>query len=149
MRQRYTVRTVQVRLRVSEAALGTAGSPAAAAEIARSIYRGLDANQEHFTILALDSKNHVTGYKVCASGGQDSTLVDPRIVFRAALLLGAVSLVVIHNHPSGDPKPSEEDRQLTRTLREAGELLGIRLLDHVILGDGTSGYASFAESGLL
>jgi DNA repair protein RadC len=74
---------------------------------------------------------------------RSTALVHPREVFRPAVRLGAAALVLVHNHPSGDPSPSSEDVALTERLRQAGELLGIRVLDHVVIGQG--GYASLAE----
>jgi DNA repair protein RadC len=94
----------------------------------------LDADQEHFVLLALDTKKRITGYKVISTGTLNSSLVHPRDVFRAAILLGAASFIVAHNHPSNDTTPSEEDLQVTRRLEEAGKLMGIPLVDQIILG---------------
>jgi DNA repair protein RadC len=80
-------------------------------------------------------------------GSVNASIVHPREVFKGAIALSAASLLVAHNHPSGDPAPSEEDLALTRRLREAGELLGIPLLDHVIVGEGA--YRSLKEEGQL
>ena len=80
-------------------------------------------------------------------GSLNASIVHPREVFKAAILLNAASIVVAHNHPSGDPAPSREDREVTRTLNEAGRLLDIPLHDHVIVG--AEGYFSFREAGLV
>jgi DNA repair protein RadC len=143
---RYTVKTVRVRLRVSEP-LELVRRPADAARIAEAVYRNLDADQEHFTILALDAQHQMIGFKVISSGGMDSAHVDFRLVFRAALLLGAASIIVVHNHPSGDSDPSSDDMQITVRLIEAGALLGLPVLDHIVLGAGC--YHSFGEHGLM
>ncbi len=94
--------------------------------------------QEHVLLVMLDSKQHLLGEKVLFVGSVNSSLVSPREVFLTALSFRAVSVILLHNHPSGDPSPSEEDIQLTDRIRLGGELLGIRLLDHIILGDHAS-----------
>ena len=94
-----------------------------------------ESAQEHFLVVLLDVKNRVLGYSETSRGGIDTYPVDPRIVFRTALAVGASSLIAAHNHPSGDCTPSTDDILLTRRLKEAGELLGIQLLDHVIVTD--------------
>ena len=82
-----------------------------------------------------------------SKGTVNASLATPREIFIEALRYQAVSLILVHNHPSGDPEPSEEDRLLTRRMDEAGKLIGIRLLDHIIIGDAS--YVSFRERGLL
>jgi DNA repair protein RadC len=104
-------------------------------------------DREHFLTLVLDGKNRVLGFEIVSVGTLTASLVHPREVFKAAILANAAAIIVAHNHPSGDPTPSAEDRAITQRLKDAGELLGIRLLDHVILGD--PGYYSFADSGEL
>ena len=106
-----------------------------------------ESAQEHFLVVLLDVKNRVLGYSETSRGGIDTCPVDPRIVFRTALAVGASSLIAAHNHPSGDCTPSTDDIILTRRLKEAGELLGIPLLDHVIVTD--SGTTSLRERGEL
>jgi DNA repair protein RadC len=144
---RYTVKTVRVRLRAAEPPEAVSG-PADAARVAAAVYRDLDADQEHFTVLALDRRHQVIGFKVVASGGMDSAQVDPRLVFRAALLLGAAAIILAHNHPSGSPEPSIDDTRLTARLADAGRMLGMDVLDHLVLG-GSGRYVSFKERGLL
>lgn len=102
---------------------------------------------EVFGILALDSKHRLLGEKVVATGGRHSVAVTPADVFQAALPFRPRSVVVFHNHPSGDPHPSEEDKALTYRLARSGEVLGIALVDHIVLG-GRS-FASFKQLGLL
>ncbi|AMM40756.1 DNA repair protein RadC [Candidatus Desulfofervidus auxilii] len=108
-------------------------SPEATFEFARKIYEQLDDDQEHCTVLFLNSKNQITGFKTIFSGGQNSAQVDPKIIFRNALLFGAVSIILIHNHPSGDVEPSEDDLEMTHKLKLAGEFLNIKVLDHIII----------------
>jgi len=91
--------------------------------------------REHFVAIYLDSKSHILRSLTIHIGTVNASLVGPREVFREAVREGAVSLIVAHNHPSGDPTPSPEDIAVTKRLKEVGDLLDVRLLDHVILGD--------------
>lgn len=100
---------------------------------------------EKFVVLLLNSKNRVIRVKQIAEGSLTSAVVHPRETFAPAVTSHAACILVAHNHPSGDPYPSTEDRNLTRALEEAGSVLGIPLLDHVIIGDGR--YFSFKEHG--
>ncbi len=104
-----------------------------------------DEKREHFQALLLDTKNGVMRTKTISVGDLSSSIVHPREVFVEAIRHGAASLIVAHNHPSGDPAPSPEDIAVTRRLAEAGELLGIELLDHIILGDDR--WSSLKEKG--
>src|SRR4030095_10630984 len=117
------------------------------ASVARGIYQTLDADKEHFLLLALNNKNRVNGFKVVSPGTLTASLVHPREVWRAALHLCAAAVIFVHNHPSGEPAPSQEDIEITRRLKETGDMLGIRVLDHVVLADGR--FFSFSERGLL
>lgn len=103
--------------------------------------------QEHFVCLFLNTKNHVIGKQTIFVGSLDSSIVHPREVFKEAIRRSSASVICLHNHPSGDPTPSREDIAITRTLSEAGELVGISLLDHVIIGDGK--YISLKEQGYM
>ena len=129
----YELKTIQIKLRVKDNQ-DNASSPKQAYEIAKAIFNDLDADQEHMILLALDSINQIKGYKVIASGGQCSTDPDFKIIFRNALLLGAVSIILVHNHPSGETRPSVADEIFTRKVKEAGEILSIPVLDHLIIG---------------
>ena len=102
---------------------------------------------EHFVCLFLNTKNHITAKETLSVGTLNASLVHPREVFRAAIRHGSASIICAHNHPSGDPTPSPEDTSLTRRLAEAGELVGIDVLDHIVIGDGR--YISLKEQGLL
>ncbi len=104
-------------------------------------------DREQFLAVILDGRNQVIGFNLVAVGTLTSALVHPREVFKAAILANAVAIILVHNHPSGDPEPSAEDRALTGRLKEAGEIIGIRILDHVVIGDGR--FRSLSEEGLL
>jgi len=106
-----------------------------------------DAAQERFAIVLLDGRQRILREEVISLGTLTASLVHPREVFRPALRACAAALILVHNHPSGDPTPSPEDREVTDRLAAAGELLGIRVLDHVIVAE--RGYHSFREAGLL
>jgi DNA repair protein RadC len=106
-----------------------------------------DSRKELFLTLLLDGKNRITRKVQTSEGSLNQSIVHPREVFAPAVRESAAALIFIHNHPSGDPTPSREDREITRRLKEAGEILGIKVLDHIIIGDGA--YFSFVESGLL
>lgn len=106
-----------------------------------------DARQEEFWALYLDTQNRVLSERRLTVGLLNTSLVHPREVFAAAITLSAASLILAHNHPSGDPEPSAEDAAVTRQLVASGELLGIPVRDHVVLGDGA--YVSLMERGML
>lgn len=108
--------------------------------------RGLD--REHFWMLALNTKNHLLKTVEVSIGSLNASIVHPRELYREAVRVSAASVVVVHNHPSGDPTPSGADIQLTRRLVRAGDVLGIELLDHVVVGDGGR-HASLRELGLM
>jgi DNA repair protein RadC len=100
---------------------------------------------EVFAIICLSTKHRVIAYHEVSRGTLDSTLVHPREVFKAALLANAAAIIVCHNHPSGDPTPTIDDADVTRRLASTGEVIGISVLDHIIVGDGR--YYSFKEAG--
>ena len=106
-----------------------------------------DQPTEVFAILCLTTTHRVIAYHEVSRGTLDSTLVHPREVCKAALLAHAACVIVSHNHPSGDPTPSPDDVELTRRLAAAGDVIGIPVLDHIIIGDGR--YYSFKEAGRL
>lgn len=105
-----------------------------------------DDPREHFAAVYLDQRHRPIAVHDVAIGGSDSCPVDMRAVFGPALQLSAAALVVAHNHPSGDPTPSPDDRAMTEPLRSAGDLLGVRVLDHLVVGDCR--YFSFADLGI-
>lgn len=123
-----------------------------ASEVA-TIFKGIlsaeDADsreREHFWALGLNTKNNVKYIELVSLGSLTASLVHPRELFRLAIVNGCAALIVCHNHPSGDTKPSQEDIILTRRIHQASEILGIQVLDHVIIGEG---YFSFRDNGLM
>ena len=105
------------------------------------------AAKEQFVVILLNNKNKVIGTEVVSEGSLSSSIVHPREVFAPAILHHAAAIMVAHNHPSGDPKPSIEDEEVTRLLLRSGKVLGIPMIDHVIIGDGN--YYSFLENEAL
>lgn len=103
--------------------------------------------KEKFFVLPLSTKNHVLAEKEVSVGSLNASIVHPRELFRAAIEHAAASVILVHNHPSGDPAPSREDIEITRKLVEAGNLLEIPVLDHVIIGDGK--YVSMKDMGII
>lgn len=121
-------------------------SPAQAADFFRQFVG--DSDREQFAVACVNAKNEVNSIEIVSTGTLSSALVHPRETFKAAILSNAHAVILCHNHPSGDPSPSREDREITRRLVEAGKLLGIEVLDHVIIGDQQR-YVSFRERGFL
>lgn len=119
--------------------------PKAVVEMVRPLFDLAD--REVMAVMSLNVKNEPLAVEIVAVGGLDSCCVDIRNIFKHALLNNAALIICFHNHPSGYPEPSQEDEQITRRIKESGELLGIRLLDHVIIGDGQ--FYSFQEYGKL
>lgn len=103
--------------------------------------------REHFITLLLNTKNHIQGYEIVSVGSLNASIVHPREVFCVPVRECAASIILVHNHPSGDPSPSQEDLEVTRRLVEAGRILGVAVRDHLIIGDGV--YFSFKAEGLL
>jgi DNA repair protein RadC len=139
---------------VREGTGGNAGNlprlsePAAVAALARQIIP--DDAKEHFWTLLLNSQNKLVAAHEVSTGTLSASLVHPREVFAPALrIMGIASLVLVHNHPSGDPTPSREDLRLTRQLVEGAKLLDLSIHDHVIVGSGTGTYVSLASQGRL
>ena len=120
-------------------------SPKDAYEMIKEQLEGLD--REQFIIACLNTKNEPINITVVSVGSLNKAIVHPREVFKTAILSNAASIMAFHNHPSGETTPSQQDIQLTKRLYEAGELLGIKLLDHLIIGDGT--FTSLKEKGYL
>ena len=111
------------------------------------LFRSCPGNdQERFVVACLDTKNNIQCVVNVTIGTVDSTLVHPREVFKPALIEGSAAVILSHNHPSSDPTPSAEDRAVTDRLTKAGELLGIKVLDHIIHGDGSGMLVSVRES---
>jgi DNA repair protein RadC len=118
--------------------------PAVAAEVLWQFLAGAD--REHFVVVLLDTQNQIIGIHTVTVGTLDASLVHPREIFKAAILANAAAILLAHNHPSGDPTPSTEDRSVTRLLVDAGGALGIEVLDHLVLGESPR-YYSFRDAG--
>jgi len=123
------------------------GRPVRDAGVVYGHFRGRlpQLEREVFYVLLLDGKNRVRGEVRVSEGSLTAALVHPREVFAPAIRDAAAAVILVHNHPSGDPTPSAEDRAITERLRQVGELVGIRVLDHVVVGQGR--WASMAEEG--
>lgn len=100
---------------------------------------------EHFVVMLLDNKHRLIDDLTVSVGSLTSSIVHPRDVYRAVVEHAAAAVIFVHNHPSGDPTPSREDIEITKRLRDVGELLGIRVLDHVVIGSGR--FVSFVDDG--
>ena len=102
---------------------------------------------EYFKVLFLNQANQILGYTLISEGGITETCADVRLIMQAALLTNSVALILVHNHPSGNLKPSRQDMEITKQVRDAAQLMRIKVLDHIILTD--TEYYSFADEGLL
>lgn len=107
-----------------------------------------NSDREHFVIACLDTRNNITAIHTVSIGTINETSVHPREVFKIAILANSASIIIAHNHPSGDTSPSEEDVEVTKRIVYAGKILGIEVLDHIVIGDDEE-YTSFKESGLM
>ncbi len=151
-------------VRERRAGYGASGVPITGAEqVYRAFWERFEKlDREEFIAVLLDGKGRVMGFNSVSTGSLSASLVHPREVFKAAIIVeedelwpralfrrairsNAASVILVHNHPSGDPTPSQEDIALTTRLRAAGDLVGIRIVDHVVIGDGR--YVSFVETG--
>lgn len=119
--------------------------PEDAAEYLRDM-EGLQ--QEHFDVIFLNTKNEIIGRKNIFKGSLNASIVHPRETFKEAVKVSAASIIVTHNHPSGDPSPSQEDIQVTKRLAAAGKMIGIEVLDHIIIGSNGR-FTSIKEKGYL
>lgn len=115
-----------------------------AARIAHKFLEGVD--REHFCLMCLNAKNKINALHTVSIGTVDQCLVAQRECFKLAIISNSVAILIFHNHPSGDPQPSSHDIELTRALVKAGDLLNIKVHDHIIIGDGKDDYVSLKES---
>ena len=122
------------------------GSPSDAAELGRRFLENCD--REQLIICCLDTKNQPISMSVVSIGSLNTSIVHPREVFKVAILSNAASIILFHNHPSGIADPSKEDVSITHRLKEAGKLIGIELIDHIIIGSEGK-YCSLKEKGIL
>lgn len=117
-------------------------SPENVYKLATKTLNLLEAAEEYVYLITLNNKNKLTGLFEVSHGTVNSSILSPREIYIRALLLGATNIIIFHNHPSGDPEPSKEDIRITKRLKAAGELLGVELIDHIIVGNY---YYSFRE----
>lgn len=120
-------------------------SPKEVYKIIAEYLKGVD--REHLVLITLDTKNVITSITTISIGSLNTSIVHPREVFKTAILSNAASIILAHNHPSGDSTPSKEDINITDRIKESGKILGIDLLDHLIIGDDS--YISLKEKGIL
>lgn len=121
-------------------------SPSDAVEIGRGMLEGSD--REKLLLCCLNTKNEPTNLNIVSIGSLNSSIVHPREVFKLAILGNSASIILFHNHPSGDTTPSKEDINITERIKEAGKIIGIELIDHIILGDENK-YTSLKEKGII
>ena len=122
-------------------------SPSDVRDYIEHVFKLSNQAEEVMVMLVLDIKNNVIGAFEVSRGSLNASIVHPREVFKRALLLNGASIILAHNHPSGDPTPSREDVDITKRLVEGGDILGINVLDHLIIGDNR--YRSFKEMNLI
>ncbi len=149
MRYRLKLATYQVVRESGESSPRILRDSASVAGLALDFVRDADDDKEHFWVILLDGKNRYRMHHLVSVGNLQASIVHPREVFGPAVGEGAGAIVLVHNHPSGDPTPSSEDVEVTSRLVRAGEILGIRVLDHVVVGNGTEKWTSFQERGML
>ena len=139
------IREVDIRYKASEAPLEHGEKFSCSEQIYRAFLHMWRLPVETFQVICLDGKNRMLHVERVAQGTLTASLAHPREIFFTAVQVRAAGIICVHNHPSGDPEPSQEDRDVTRRLVKAGKILGIRLLDHLVIGDQR--YFSFADQG--
>ena len=146
----YTIPAYKVML-VRDGSVTTPSKNVGQSQDAVTVFRNFlgDVDREHFMVMMLDKKHKIIGVNIVSIGSLDSAVVVPREVFKPAIVSNSAAIILGHNHPSGVPDPSLQDNQLTARLVAAGDLLGITVLDHLVLGDGTTTYYSYADQGTL
>ena len=121
-------------------------TPEDAADVGKNFMRIHEEPEEHMYMICMNTKNRIIGVFEISHGSVNSSVVGIREIFQKALLANAVSIILMHNHPSGDPKPSSEDIQVTKRIVEAGKIIGVDVLDHIVIGDQ---WCSLKEKGYL
>lgn len=137
--------TLEKEVSVNYPAIDAIRSPENVYELATGYLRMHEESEEYLYLVCMNVKNRITGVFEISHGNVNSSIFGVREILQKALLANAVNIIVMHNHPSGDPKPSIEDIKVTERLRDAGKLVGIELLDHIIVGDGR--FCSLKERG--
>ena len=144
----YTVGEVELTYKSTSRSRSKIYSSEDAYKILLPTYKeGTICYKEYFKVLLLSQSNQVLGYTLISEGGITETCADVRVILQATLLTNSVALVLAHNHPSGNLKPSRQDMEITKQVKEAAKLMRISVIDHLILTD--AGYYSFADEGLL
>ena len=148
MKDNFNVGEVKLSYRKTDKKLGkvTCGEDAYKYLI-KTYKKGTISYKEYFKVLLLNNNSDVLGHAVISEGGITATYVDLRIIFQAALLANATHIIIAHNHPSGSLQPSTDDINLTNRIKRAGDVMNIKLLDHIILTE--DGYCSFQDNGML
>ena len=141
------IREVEVRYKASDVPLAHREKFSCSEQIFRAFLHMWLLPVETFQVVCLDGKNRMLHVEEISKGSLNASLAHPREIFFTAVTVRAGAIICVHNHPSGDPEPSQEDMGVTRRLVEGGKILGIRLLDHVVIGDQR--YFSFADQGML
>ncbi len=142
------LREITVSYKLTDIDLPVDDRVACSEDVAR-IFRHLeDADREKFCVLHVSARNKILAFEVVSVGSLTASIVEPREVFKSAIVKNAVALIFVHNHPSGETSPSQADKDVTKALQEGGRTLNMKILDHIIIGhDGE--YYSFADSGLI
>ena len=148
-RYRLQVATITVVREGCQPVVRVLDTPERAAAVAVDLAKLADDDREHFWVMLLNAQNRLLRVEEVSVGTQSASLVHPREVFRLAVGEGASSLILVHNHPSGVPEPSPEDRRLTLDLVAAGQVLDIRVHDHIVVGNGSWSWVSLASQGAL
>ena len=144
----YTVGEVELTYKSTLKSRNKIYSSEDAYEVLLSTYReGTICYKEYFKVLFLNQAKQVLGYTLISEGGITDTTVDVRVILQAALLTNSVAIILAHNHPSGNLKPSRQDMDITKQVRDAAQFMRIKILDHIILSD--TEYYSFADEGML
>jgi DNA repair protein RadC len=151
-RARQPYAGLEIRAQLAQVREATAAKVQTSADIVTLCEDLRQLAQESFNVITVDARNQVIARHLVSLGILDATLIHPREIYRPALLDGAAAIICVHNHPSGDPSPSAEDLKITRQLVEAGRVVDVKLLDHVIVGRpgpaSRDGYLSLRESEL-
>ena len=143
------LKVVNIRL-VKEPSLYSTEKIATPDDVLRVIADELSTyDREVFAILNLKSNGQVINLNICSVGTLNASMISPREVFKSSILSNAAAFIAIHNHPSGSPSPSEEDRTVTKRLAECGKMMDIKMLDHIIVAGGTAQMMSFKQDGLM
>lgn len=150
---RRRIKTIHVVQTADASPSVTLSGPEMALPIIAALYADLEANKEHFLALALNTRSRVIGWSHVSTGSINASIVHPRELFSAMLRMDAVAVILVHNHPSGEVTPSNDDVALTARLTRAGDLLGITVLDHLIIGPvpavGLPNWLSMKAAGLM